>query len=190
MKRLIAVCMLALVIAPVFAQDPGQESARDPEKKNAVFVDAGYLLMGLIYGGFGIGGGYERALLPQLSVAGNFGYVGFSLENMEYLGFEIRVDVRYYPFGTAPGKFYIGAVTSCASISITYNSSRETSYPVTVAGIAGWKGVSGGGFFWEPYVGYRKGFGELKLPAGAGSSDHLSGLINGLFFGVGLGWVF
>ncbi|MDR2376954.1 MAG: hypothetical protein LBD96_11025 [Treponema sp.] len=182
MKKMIAACMLAFVILPVFAQEP--------EKKNAVFVDLSYPLMGLIYGGFGIGGGYERALLPQVSAGGNFGYVGFSLENIEYLGFDIRADIRYYPLGTAISKFYIGAIASCSSISITYNSSRQTSYPFTVAGIAGWKGVSGSGFFWEPYVGYRKAFGELKLPAGTGNIDHLSNLINGLVFGIGLGWAF
>ncbi|MDR0670029.1 MAG: hypothetical protein LBF95_08100 [Treponema sp.] len=183
MKRIIMVCVLVLVSGCVFAQ----EMPRETGKKNAVFVDLGYPIMGLIFGGFGIGGGYERAALPQVSISGNVGYVGFTLNDVEYLGFDISAVIRYYPSGMAVSKFYIGAMGSCSPLSITYNGSKETSYPLTVAGMAGWKNVAGGGFFWEPYVGYRKSFGELKLPAGLGNLDYE---LTGLMFGVGLGWAF
>jgi hypothetical protein len=44
-------------------------------KKNYAFVDFAPLLAGVLLGGFGIGGGYERALTNYFSVVGYFDYL-------------------------------------------------------------------------------------------------------------------
>jgi hypothetical protein len=177
MKKTIVLCMALLVIA-------GSAGAQE---KNALFVDLGYPLVGLIYGGFGIGGGYERALLPQVSVYGNAGYVGFTLEDLDYLGFDVSAGLRYYPMSNAVRGFYIGGLAGVSPITMSYSGDRTISFPVTVAGLVGWKGIVAGGFFWEPYVGYRWVFGEMKLPAGVGQTDYD---LEGLTFGIGIGWAF
>jgi hypothetical protein len=176
MKKTIVLCM-ALVIA-------GSAGAQE---KNALFVDLGYPLVGLIYGGFGIGGGYERALLPQLSVYGNAGYVGFTLEDLDYLEFDVSAGLRYYPMGNAVRGFYIGGLAGVSPITMSYGSDRASSFPVTVAGLVGWKIITASGFFWEPYLGYRFVFGEVKLPAGTGQFNYDP---EGPAFGIGIGWAF
>jgi hypothetical protein len=188
MKNILAALVVVFVsggaLPSVSAQDV---SARKAEKKNAVFVDAGYLLLGLIYEGYGLGGGYERALLPQLSVRGNVGYMNFLLDGLGYRGFDINAALRYYPSGEAVHKFFIEGIASYTPLSLTYNSSREDSNIFALALTVGWKSVFGGGFFLEPSIGYRKAFGDMKLPVGVALSQYE---LTGPVFGLGLGWAF
>lgn len=189
MKKMLVAIIVASVAAggalpSVFAQET--------EKKNAVFVDLGYPILGLISGGFGIGLGYERALLPQLSVRGNVGYLGFDATDsnsntLKYVGFDLVAGLRYYPLNSAISKLYLEGAFGVSPISMTYKGEKVNSSPVTIAVTAGWKAVFGGGLFLEPYVGYRRAIGEVKFPNNAPS---ISYDVNGLTYGFGLGWAF
>jgi hypothetical protein len=179
MKKIITAIVLS---ALVFG---GGLSAQ--ERQNAVFVDLGYPLAGLILGGFGIGGGYERALLPQVSVRANVGYLGFSVSDYDFTGFDISAGARFYPLRTAVSKLYIEGALGYSPISVTYKSEEASTNLFTVAGVVGWKAVFGVGFFLEPYIGYRYGIGELNLPSGLNSISYSA---TGLSYGIGLGWAF
>jgi hypothetical protein len=102
----IAVLLLVLMTAvPVFARDNG-----DGEKKIAITMNPGPLIIGTILGGFGMNIGVETAILKWLSVKGNLYYIGFDpikfagYDEIDGAGYSSNVslfranaEVRWYP---------------------------------------------------------------------------------------------
>jgi hypothetical protein len=163
------------------------------EAENAVFVNFGSTLVGVLAGGFGVGLGYERGLSDHLSVQAVFSYIGFStkgsqfIADTEYLGIGFEAHARLYPLGTAVQGLFLDVGGEYSYISVEFNEKLESSI-FRAEAKAGWKFVFGGGsgFFLEPGVCYGIIFGELKLPAGAASVP----AVGGLGFWLGMGWAF
>jgi hypothetical protein len=165
-----------------------QEQVKPKEPKSAVYVDLGYLITGLTLGGFGLGLGYEHALLPRLSVRGAVSGIGYQADSsLTFLGFDIGAGVRYYPLGSAVAKFYLGGELAYSPISISYLDSEANSNIFSAALMAGWKIVFSNRFFMEPYIGYRAAMGELKLPSSIRSVSYNA---SGFMWGIGIGRTF
>jgi hypothetical protein len=178
---------MMVVLAIVFGGGLSSAFAQERERQNAVFVDLGYPIAGLLLGGFGIGAGYERAFLPQISVRGNVGYIGYSNSDLDFMGFDIGAGLRYYPLSSAVGKFYIEGGFVYSPILIKHKGEEAASNIFVIAASLGWKVIYKTGFFLEPYIGYKIGIGELNMPKGLSSVSYDP---SGLAYGIGLGWAF
>lgn len=203
MKKGIAVLVLtALSAGFLFAQE--EETAAAPEKPpamNSITVDfgptifgvgAGALLGALVPGisgrGFGIGAQYERQIIPLLSVAGRFEYLGMGL-GLEFSGLKADIDVssysaeghvRLYPFrGTffldgALGYTYFGLTATVASGGVDQTATLDaTAHYFKTGAKLGWRIHFGkrGGFVFEPAFGYFWGLGgkvDPKVTTGMG----------------------
>ena len=197
-KHLMVLVLLVFVAGWSFAQVDFEAMA-----KNTITVDFGPTIIGGIVGaagelmndeegigsidssGFGIGAQYERQLLRQLSVAGRFAYMGFTIEvtskqdnivaiaETKLSSFSIEGHVRYYPFGET---FFLDGMLGYANLSlgisgkVFYNDlsgtlqtghvSRTVSRDYFKLGAKlGWRISVGsnGGFTFEPAIGYYGG---------------------------------
>jgi hypothetical protein len=180
MKRKILVLLLISIFAvSSFAQ----------EKKNAVFVDFGSTIIGVMNGGFGIGFGYERALSDNFSVMVSASYIGFTIAgykyDTEYLGISAGLRARYYPLSNPVGGWYIDIGGGYSYIGITYDE-KATSNIFEAGILTGWKFIFRPGFFLEPGIRYTFVFGEINTPSGSASIS----AVGGFSFWLGLGWAF
>jgi hypothetical protein len=139
------------------------------------------------FSSFGIAAQYERQLLPRLSVAGRFAYLGFGVgivydsdelkanAQTNLSSFSLESHVRYYPFN---GTFFLDGMLgytyllvgltgdyiytedngSTKTVNISRNSSRNY---LKIGGKLGWRINIGrqGGFTIEPSFGYYDGIG-------------------------------
>jgi hypothetical protein len=91
------------------------------------------------------------------------------------------------PYKTTIIKPYIEGGFGYSPITLKNQGSTADSKIITIAVSAGWKAVFRGGFFLEPYVGYRRSTGKLNLPQGVDSFNYD---LSGFAYGFGLGWAF
>jgi hypothetical protein len=172
----------------------GLSSLAAQERKNAVYVDLGYLITGLTTnGGIGFGLGYERALGSYLSFKGNLGFLGIFKNNDEsFLGFDVVANIRAYPMGSALGKFYLEGHFDYTPITITMNNAAAQSHIFFAGAEIGWKGIFKNGLFLEPYIGYAFHVsGDLNVPGpGTGTESYSVDSLTGLKLGISLGWAF
>ena len=131
--------------------------------------------------GFGIGAQYERQINKYFSVAGRVAYLGFGLQysfqdggtsfntNTTMSAITVEAHARYYPFG---GAFFLGGILGYTNMSIKLsgkisvdNSAESINDTLTRDFIKfgtklGWRirfGKSGGGFTFEPSIGWDFG---------------------------------
>jgi hypothetical protein len=133
-------------------------------KQNYLFVDLAPLLVGVIDGGWGIGVGYERAVMNNLSIAGYFDYLSL---NGGY-AFDALIRPRFYPFGSAVNGLFAGGMLGYGMGEVEtygyYGDGYESFSAFTIGVEAGWKFVSNGGFAVEPWLGYVfGGSGGFKI---------------------------
>ncbi|MFP4564147.1 MAG: hypothetical protein ACLFRY_12645 [Spirochaetia bacterium] len=182
MKRLlivlVVVVMLGGVGGNVFAQNLPGVAPEGDNPKNAVGIDLGTLFGSLIAGGFGIGGSYERELIPILSIKVTGSFASFPLYGSLV---SATGAARWYflktslngPYVSAGGGVGIMLTGGTAVMPIIYG---EGGYKFTV--------MNGGesGFFVEPFVGFSYQPFNISGP----------GMVNlgGFSFGANLGWSF
>jgi hypothetical protein len=152
---------------------------------NAVQVDLGYLLAGLLAGGFGIGGAYERAITENISVKvlGGFVTSNFALLDLSYNQFDIYGQGRYYIWPLTVNGLYAGVGAGVTIVSFQSGSITDTSILPGLLIEAGYKFTLGddasSGFFIEPFAGWQLTFGSIAdIPIG------------GFRWGFGLGYAF
>jgi hypothetical protein len=184
-KKVLGLFFAAFLSVSTFAQ----------EVPNAVFVDFGSTIVGVLLGGFGIGLGYERGIADNLSAIITAGYIGYKIEkstvivnDTEYLGVSGGVHLRYYPLSEAVKRWFIDIGGTYSYMEITFDGIKAESNVVEVAALTGWKFVFGesGGFFLEPGLGYRFIFGDIKTPVGSAELPSMSGFT----LWLGMGWAF
>jgi hypothetical protein len=161
------------------------------EIPNAIFVDFGSTILGVLIGGFGVGLGYEHGLTDNFSTLINASYIGTTIKGQglydtEFLGISAGLQARYYPLGSSIRRWFVGILGNYSYFSITYGDKIESN--VFEAGaLSGWKFVfESSGFFLEPGLGYTLVFQDIKTPVGATSIPQTSGFR--LWFGMG--WAF
>jgi hypothetical protein len=168
MKKIFSVIMVLVVLGGVSLN---AQTASEEGKQNYLFVDFAPLLVGAIGGGWGIGIGYERAIVNHFSIAGYFDYTGIEYEVSI---FDVLVRPRFYPLGSAVNGLFIGGVLGYGSGEVRsdyydydyyYYDWRWESYSAVIVGIeTGWKFVSKGGFAVEPWLGYTfSEYGGFKI---------------------------
>ena len=149
----------------------------------AVTVDTGYLLSGLLSGGFGIGGTFEYDFLDNVGASVKFGYVGVSILGVSMSMIMPGVDVRFYPLAPKAGLYAFAGFQYWLITASYLGYSFSGGAPLIDFG-AGYKWVVGGesGFVVEPYIGYALTLGASI--AGSGFS------VGGLEYGIRLGYAF
>jgi len=173
---LIVVAMLVGVGSNAFAQNLPGVAPQGSNPQNAVHLDLSWLFSGLITGGFGIGGAYERALMPFLSLKVTGGFVLWPYgSSITVLG-----GVRgYFLKGAVNGPFAgVSAGVNITSISLYGYSVSGVGFAMLVEGGYKFTIMNGGqgGFFVEPVIGAMFAFG-----AGVGVGFH---------WGANIGWSF
>jgi hypothetical protein len=160
-KKILGFVLAGLITVPTFAQ----------EIPNAIFVDIGPGLIYGILGGFGIGGGYERALNDHFSVMatawGGGVTISGNLGDTSVFTISGGPRARLYPLGHAVKGLFVDAGADFLYMSATVNDDSATGVIGTAGIKAGWKIVFGsdGGFFLEPGFGYKVClFGEVNGP--------------------------
>ena len=193
MRKLISLCLVAVMLVAAagmaFAQDtpdlPGVAPAGQ-NPSNAIQVDVGYLISGLMGGGFGIGGGYEFALSDNFTGKVMGGFVTWSWFDTTWSFIDIYGQARYYIWPTAVNGLYVGAG---AGVTIFDYSIGSLVWPGIIADV-GYKFTLAddgrGGFFLEPYLGFQ----ALLGTGGTGDDVWLTPGYGGLRYGLGLGWTF
>jgi hypothetical protein len=152
--------------------------------QNAVQVDLGYLLAGLLGGGFGIGGAYERAFTDQISVKAMGGFITWSLVDATFV--DVYGEARYYIWPTGLNGLFVGGGAGLTLVS--YSSGTESFSYVWpgILGEVGYKFTFGddpqSGFFAEPFLGFQGVFGSLDAD--------ITYSYGGFNYGVGLGYSF
>jgi hypothetical protein len=181
-RGLLILILVAFLSGMVFAE----------EKNNAIFVDVGSTITGVIAGGFGFGLGYERGITDSFSAIVNASYVGFTIDGFPhdtgFLGIAAGLGVRYYPLAVhnpVQGWFIdIGGALSHINIK---HGEEAVSNVFELRLLTGWKLVFGQGFFLEPGFRYTLAFGDVNMPIGSDlSADSLSGFA----LWLGMGWAF
>jgi hypothetical protein len=146
---------------------------------NAVQVDLGYLLAGLLGGGFGIGGAYERAITDQISVKGIGGFLTWPIAGYTFI--DAYGEGRYYIFPTALNGPFVGGGAGATLATFDDGVTTETYFWPGILLEAGYKYTFGedatSGFFGEAFVGFQSVFGSIT---GYG----------GFNYGFGLGYAF
>jgi hypothetical protein len=162
------------------------------EQNNAIFVDLGSTITGVIGGGFGLGLGYERGISNSFSVMVNASYIGFTIKGFthdtEFLAIAAGLGIRCYPLAIhnpVKGWFFdIGGAYSHINIK---HGEEAVSNLFELRLLTGWKVVFGQSFFLEPGFRYTHAFGDVNMPIGSDlSADSLSGF--SMWFGMG--WAF
>jgi hypothetical protein len=151
MKKGILVVMILVLLGGVCLSAQTTPAAA-ANKKNYVFVDFAPLLAGVLLEGFGVGGGYERALTNYFSVVGYFDYLAVK----DAAAFDVLLRPRVYTSGTALSGFYIGGI-------IGYGMVIGGEGMVSFGAEAGWKYITASGLSAEPWLGFVTGeYGGLK----------------------------
>ncbi|MFP4564148.1 MAG: hypothetical protein ACLFRY_12650 [Spirochaetia bacterium] len=178
---LVVVAMLVGVGSNAFAQNLPGVAPQGSNPKNAVHLDLSWLFSGLISGGFGIGGAYERSLTPFLSLKITGGFMSV------YGGTYINVlgGVRWYFLhlgvaDTAVNGPFVGASGGVGIINFSYYGSSYSGVVPEILFEGGYKFtlMNGGqnGFFVEPVIGYLLAIGAVAA--------------GGFHWGVNIGWAF
>jgi hypothetical protein len=181
-KKIAAVLVLTVLLSnAAFAQKA---------KRNAVFVDVGPLIEGLIFGGFGLGVGYERALTDYWTVLGHGDYE--SILGGDLWALDIDVHGRYYfQLGPAVAGLFadLGLGYGLLSWKGLFRDETVTASAFTISAKVGYKYIFRPGFFLEPAVGYSFAIsGGLKDSTGEKHTGDIGG--TGLNYGMSLGWAF
>jgi len=105
MKRNIAkiVCgvfLLCFSKIPVFAYE---------DLQNAVYLNPSPLLLGLLFGGIGVGLGYERGITDNFSAMANVGYAHGERYGVTLTMVSSEIHGRYYPLGGSVKGWFIDA---------------------------------------------------------------------------------
>ncbi len=184
MKKLllvfVVVAMLVGVGSNAFAQNLPGVAPQGSNPKNAVHLDLSWLFTGLISGGFGIGGAYERGLTPFLSLKITGGFMSF------YGGYYINVlgGVRWYFLNlgvadTAVNGPFVGASGGVGILELPYYGYGGVVPEILFEGGYKFTVMNGGksGFFAEPVIAL------LLIPGGVLRTAYF-------LFGANLGWSF
>lgn len=167
MKRIVLLVAMVVCIAV---------SAYSQEKvvaKNAININLGTTVTGLIIGGWGIGGGYERALGDVVAIKLNGDYVSGNIFGTPISYWDAVASLRFYTEAKAVEGFVVDLGGGAFGLNIgTY----EGIIPFAQATL-GYK-WNFGGFFFEPSIGYQLAFAEI-----AGTSFRAGGIYIGLNFG-------
>jgi hypothetical protein len=140
-------------------QDPSPDPRPSGNLSNYLFVDFAPLLVGVAAGGFGIGFGYERAFADPFSIA--FYADVISISESSLFAWDLLIRPRWYPFKSAVGKWYLGAI-------VGYGDSSSTTSAFTIGLETGYKFVFGH-FGLEPWLGFTFGsYGGFKIGATLG----------------------
>jgi hypothetical protein len=157
---------------------------------NYFFVDFAPLLAGVTAGGFGIGLGYEKAFADPFSIAFYADFISISESKSESSGlvaFDILVRPRWYPFKSAVGKWYAGAIVGYGML---IEEEKEESYYYYYGdyygGDSSTTSTITSAFTIGLETGYKFVFGHLGLEPWLGFTVGNNG---GFKFGVTLGYV-
>ncbi|MDR2803505.1 MAG: hypothetical protein LBB22_04350 [Treponema sp.] len=186
-KTVFAIVLTAILSVQSFAQ----------EIPNAVFVDFGTTISGVLLGGFGIGLGYERGLSDYISVMISAAYIGFVLEGETfgsytrpdtiYTGISVGAHARVYPLADVVRRWFIDVGGNYSHITIEFGDKADSDL-FEIGAVTGWKFVFGdsSGFFLEPGLGYTFVFGDINTPLGSADIP----ATDGFRLWLGLGWAF
>lgn len=164
-----------------------------PTVQNGVlFVDVGTMFGYLISSGFGISGGWEQKFSKNWTgfINVRFGMFDNGSPYWSYLDLGGDIGARYYFFGSALDKLFLGAgvgfIYRQSTRDYSGNKSEATSGGLIIPIRLGWKFILGPGFVIEPNFGYDVGIRIIKPAAGYNGYDDWGG------FGIGLrfGWAF
>ena len=178
-RKILGILLGIFLTVPGFAQGV----------QNTVFVDAGMTIMGLLGGGLGIGGGYERRITRHLSLLGNFDYLEMpydtssGTEKIKIIGGSLHS--RVYPLGTALTGWLVGLG---AGYSYGFSPALDDNIGVPyISARTGLKWILGktSGFVLEPALGYN-----MVLLGESASNSVKSAMKNNFFIAMGLGWAF
>jgi hypothetical protein len=141
---------------------------------SAIALDTGYLISGLMSGGFGIGATYEYDFADNMGLAFKVGYVGVSSYGYTISMFMPGADFRLFFMAPKAGLYAFAGFQYWIMSVASYGFS----FPLIDFGV-GYKWVTGGesGFVVEPYIGYALALGS-----------YVAG--GGLEYGVRLGYAF
>jgi hypothetical protein len=178
-----------------------------------VYVDLGKTLIMSLDNSIGTGIGYESRLNKNMTIVPNVVVAILDEPMIADLtdrtgGFQAGAgaDFRYYVFGTALDKLFVGGGLGFTYSSVTYgvpksgsstifNIEREDKSfsfgAVTVPLYVGWKAIFGKGFALEINAGYEVGITVLKPSEDDFPSSWLTAPeYGGALFGIHLGWAF
>jgi hypothetical protein len=143
---------------------------------NYLFMDFAPLLVGVAAGGFGIGFGYERAFADPFSIAFYADVISISESestSSSLFAWDLLIRPRWYPFKSAVGKWYLGAIVGYGMLveeenDDYYGDSSSTTSAFTIGLETGYKFVFGH-FGLEPWLGFTFGsYGGFKIGATLG----------------------
>jgi hypothetical protein len=101
-KKILGAVLAAFLSVSSFAQET---------VPNAVFVDFGSPIIAALFGGFGIGLGYERGLTEKFSALIKASYIGVRIkgspEDTTFLSVAGGLHARYYPLGGAVKRWFL-----------------------------------------------------------------------------------
>jgi hypothetical protein len=181
-KKILGAFLATFLSVSLFAQEA-------PSPSNAVFVDFGSTIIGVLFGGFGIGLGYERGFTKNFSALIKASYMGFTIQGSPYdtafLGVSTGLHARYYPLGDAVKRWFFDVGGDYSYIEVTYGDKMD-SHIFELGALTGWKFVYGGGFFLETGLGYKFIFEKINAPTGSASIPAM----NGFTLWLGMGWAF
>jgi hypothetical protein len=179
LKKVLVLLLLIVLIA-------GMVSAQEEHPNTAINVNIGPTIAGLLFGGFGIGGGLELALSEPLAFRINANYMSFSYSlftvSSSFTYVSISPTIRVYPLSIAIEGLYIGGgailylFTSGASVG--GSSSNGALFIPSIDFEFGYK-TNISGFFIEPNLRYNILFvSDLNVAVG------------GLNYGFNIGYCF
>ncbi len=156
MKKIVTIFFLVLLSINMYSES---------KRFMAFAIDTGYLIEGLLKGGYGVGGFFEIKLLDNFSVSFDAGYVEYlekvesatnKIANIRYFG-----TVRWYPDGSIDGVY---AGIGFGSFYTTVNSDNITGYLLPVElGLKIIPFPKSMGFSIEPNATFFLKYGNSKL---------------------------
>jgi hypothetical protein len=147
------------------------------QSTNAISINLGTILLGLLSNGFGIAGTYEFAISNNFSINSGLSYLNMvDLETSDSLTmYTLTIGPRFYFSSNAVLGTYVGAYPTL--LGLTDGVSTETYFGLLFE--LGYKWVLGGskGLYFEPWLGYSLYFGDASI-------------MNGFSYGIGIGIAF
>jgi hypothetical protein len=202
-KIILLLVLVTLVTGGVFADGWNNSFKFDSgpsEQKGALFLDLSPTIAYLIFGGFGIGLGWEGRIndFSTYYIHSEMGIISkeswvYKNTRFDYgFDFDIEANYRYYFFKSAIDKLFVNGGIGFGIITrkYTYDYFLEGNTGIWTAlylpMYAGYKLIIGPGFVLEVRAGYRIGIG-LTRPR---EFEYFSMNYGGGIYGISVGWAF
>jgi len=173
-KKMLIVLLIVITSAGAFAQE-----MKKPSAQNAININVGTTVVGLVLGGFGIGAGYERALSHAVALRLNGDYMSIKVLNESYSIFDAILTARWYPENKALEGFFVEGGGGIWGVGVPTSLNLKQSnwiFPGVQLDV-GYK-WNFNGFFFEPLIGYQLAFGGIE-----GSTFRAGGFLIGINVG-------